>query len=204
MRLPTPCGKPEISNTHERTRRNADCAFVKLGRSTSAELDTATAQLNVLAGGQVDGPALGIPGQHGATLFLQRFALRGHGAYDPVAAMKFALEQQNPFVAGEVIGEKVTAPLPPDTFSLLTVSNPNVLLWALKPAEEGIARGLIARLWNVSDAPATATIALASGLSSAQHTTHIETDLEPVPLTTARSLDATFARQQLQTFRLLR
>jgi alpha-mannosidase len=77
-----------------------------------------------------------------------------------------------------------------------------VLLWAVKPAEEGIDRGVMVRLWNVSDAPATATLTLASGLSSAQRTTHIETDLEPVTLTAAGALPANFARQQLQTYRL--
>jgi alpha-mannosidase len=183
------------------TLSNADLAFAKLGRSTATALDTATAQLNVLAGGQVDGPSLGIPAQNGATYFLQRFALRPHGAYDQVAAMKFALEHQNPFVTGALIGP-TTGPFPADTFSLLTVSDPSVLLWAVKPAEEGMDRGLIARLWNLSDAPATATVTLSPGLSSASRTTHIETDLEPVALTPARALPATFARQQLQTYRL--
>ncbi len=183
------------------TLSSADLAFAKLGRSTATALDTATAQLNVLAGGQVDGPSLGIPAQNGATYFLQRFALRPHGAYDQVAAMKFALEHQNPFVTGALIGP-TTGPFPADTFSLLTVSDPSVLLWAVKPAEEGMDRGLIARLWNLSDAPATATVTLSPGLSSASRTTHIETDLEPVALTPARALPATFARQQLQTYRL--
>ena len=34
----------------------------------------------------------------------------------------------------------------------------DVLLWALKPHEDGIEHGLIARLWNLSDRPAAATI----------------------------------------------
>jgi len=183
------------------TISNPDLAFAKLGRSTAASLDTATPQLSLLAGGQVDGPSLGIRAQNGATFFLQRFALRPHTAYDPVAAMKFALEHQNPFVTGLLVGDD-KAPFPADTFSLLTVDNPAVLLWAVKPAEEGIDRGVIARLWNVSDAPATATVALLPGLVSAQRTTHVETDLEPVPLTAAGTLPASFARQQIQTYRL--
>jgi alpha-mannosidase len=186
---------------HGVTVSNADLAFAKLGRSTVTNLDTATPQLNVLAGGQVDGRWLGIPDQNGATYFLQRFALRPHGAYDPVAAMRFALEHQNPFVTGALIGP-TTGPFPADAFSLLTVSDPRVLLWALKPAEEGIEQGVIARLWNVSDAAAAATLSFAPGLTSAQRTTHIETDLESVPLTATRTLPVTFARQQLQTYRL--
>ncbi|MEY2880945.1 MAG: hypothetical protein RLZZ15_3325, partial [Verrucomicrobiota bacterium] len=184
------------------TLSNPDLAFAKLGRSTVAALDTATPQLNILAGGQVDGPALGIRAQNGATYFLQRFALRPHAAYDPVAAMKFALEHQNPFVTGALSGD-AKSPFPADTFSLLTVSDPAVLLWAVKPAEEGVDRGIIARLWNVSDAPATAKLTFTPGFSAAQRTTHLETDLEPVSLTAAGTLPATFARQQLLTFRLL-
>jgi alpha-mannosidase len=186
---------------HGVTLSTPDLAFAKLGRSTAAALDTATPQLNVLAGGQVDGSNLGIRAQNGATYFLQRFALRPHTAYDPVAAMKFALEHQNPFVTGAITGDD-KGPFPADTFSLLTVDNPSVLLWAVKPAEEGIARGIITRLWNVSETPTTAMIALNSGLSSAMRTTHIETDLEPIALPATGTLPAAFARQQFQTYRL--
>jgi alpha-mannosidase len=51
------------------TLSNADDAFMKLGHSTIAngisELDTSTPQISVLAGGQVDGPSLGIADQGG-------------------------------------------------------------------------------------------------------------------------------------------
>ncbi len=184
------------------TLSNPDLAFAKLGRSTITELDPTTPQLHLLAGGQIDGPNLGIRAQNGATYFLQRFALRPHGAYDQVAAMRFALEHQNPFVTGALTGP-ATGPFPADTFSLLTVTDPNVLLWAVKPAEEGIDRGVIARLWNVSDAPATATISLSSGLAGAQRTTHLETDLEALAIDAAGAIHVNFARQQLQTYRLL-
>ncbi len=186
---------------HGVTLSNSDLAFAKLGRSTVKELDTVTPQLRFLAGGQIDGPNLGIHGQNGATNFLQRFALRPHGVYDQVAAMKFALEHQNPFITGALTGP-ATGPFPADMFSLLTVSNPNVLLWALKPAEEGIDGGVVARLWNLADQPEETTIGLASGLASARQTTHIETDLTEVPVTDGQ-VNARFARQQLQTFRLL-
>ncbi len=188
-------------NTRGVTLSNWDCAFMRLGKSTPDSLDTATAQLNVLAGGQVDGDQLGIRNQNGATYFLQRFALRPHRGYDAVAAMRFALEHQNPPATGTVAGP-IEAALPADSFSLLTVSNPDVLLWALKPAEEGIGHGIIARLWNVSDAPAAATLAVASGLAAARRTTHLETDLEPVSLNATAALPTTFSRQQLQTYRL--
>jgi hypothetical protein len=183
------------------TISNPDLAFAKLGRSTVTNLDTATPQLQMLAGGQVDGSSLGIPRQNSHTHFLQRFALRPHGGYDPVAAMKFALEHQNPFVTGAVISQTGGA-YPGTNYSLLTVSNANVLLWAFKLHDDGLEHGLVARLWNLSDTPATAEIAFAPGLTAAHRTTHIETALEAVPLTGAGALPATFTRQQMQTYRL--
>lgn len=182
------------------TISNPDLAFGKLGRSTVTNLDTTTPQIQMLAGGQVDGSSLGIPRQNGQTHFLQRFALRPHGGYDPTAAMKFALEHQNPFVTGAVISQKGGV-YPGTNYSLVTVTNSHVLLWAVKPAEEGIEKGVIARLWNLSEAPATAEIAIASGLSAAQRITHIETDLGAAPLA-GGALPADFARQQMRTYRL--
>ncbi len=183
------------------TLSNADCSFAKLGSSTVKVLDTATPQINVLAGGQVDGRYLGIQDQNGATSFVQRFALRPHGAYDPVTAMRFALEHQNPLVAGGINGTE-TSPYPADRYSLLTLSDPSVLLWAIKPAEEGIDRGVIARLWNLTDRPRTVRATLSGGLSAAKQTTHIETDLAPLPVTDG-AVDVTMGRNQIQTIRLI-
>jgi alpha-mannosidase len=160
------------------TLSNADCYFMKLGNSSSVNLDTGTPQISPLAGGQVDGPSLGIPNQGGDTHFLQRFALQTHEAYSPVEAMKFALEHQNPLVAGAIVGGSV---YPETSYSLVTISDPNVLLWALKPAEDGIQRGVIARVWNLS-AAAVDSFSLALGgesILSAQRTSHIETVIEP-------------------------
>jgi len=49
---------------------NPDLAFAKPGRSTTTALDTTTPLINFLAGGQVDGPNLGVRGQNRATDFL--------------------------------------------------------------------------------------------------------------------------------------
>ena len=190
-------------NTRGVTLSNSDCSFVKLGHSTPGYLDTATAQLNVLAGGQVDGEGFGIRNQNGATYFLHRFALRAHAGYDPVAAMKFSVESQNPPVTGAVSGG-AGSPYPAKTFSLVQVSNPDILLWALKPADDGIASGIIARAWNLTAAPADATLTLAipgKSPASVQPVTHIETDTDAEP---ARDgpLTTRFAPQQLRTFRL--
>lgn len=165
------------ANTHGVTLANADCAFAKLGRSDPGLLDTATPQINVLAGGQVDGSWLGIRGQHGATLFLQRFALRPHGPYDPASAMRFALEHQNPFVTGPVTGS-TRGPYPAMKYSLLALSDPNVLLWTLKPHEDGIQHGLTVRVWNLASQPSHLRLTLGMPLAAAHRMTHLETPLE--------------------------
>ena len=190
------------NGTYGVTLSNPDLSFARLGASTVENLDTTTPQVSMLAGGQVDGSWLGIPNQNGQSRFVQRFALHAHGGYDPVAAMKFSLEHQNPLATGAVIGTDPGV-YPADTYSLLSVSDPNVMLWTLKIAEEGPAIGVIARLWNLSEKPAKAEVALEPGLFAAQRTTHIETFIEPVNLTANGALLASFARQQLQTYRLI-
>ena len=183
------------------TLSNADCSFAKLGNSTPTTLDTATSQINMLAGGQVDGRWLGIQGQNGASNFLQRFALRPHGAYNQPAAMQFALEHQNPFVTGAINGSE-TSPYPATAYSLLKISNPDVLLWALKPAEEGIAKGIIARVWNLGSTASDYNATLTGGLAAARRATHIETDLESLPVSNGQ-VKATIAPCQIQTLRLI-
>ena len=86
--------------------------------------------------------------------------------------------------------------------SLFNVSSSDVLLWAVKPADDGSGQGIVARLWNVADRPATARFTLSSGAVSAHRVTHLETDLAPVALR-ANAVTAEFAPQQLQTFRLM-
>ncbi len=189
------------SGTRGVTLSNADCSFAKLGNSTATLLDTATPQINVLAGGQIDGRWLGIQNQNDATDFQQRFSLRLHGAYDPAAAMRFALEHQNPFVTGGISGTD-TSPYPATEYSLLTLSDPNVLLWSVKPAEEGIDHGIIARLWNLAPEPRSTKATLKTGLNSAKQVTHIETDLKSLPVT-SNTVEVKLGRTQIQTLRLM-
>jgi alpha-mannosidase len=50
-----------------------------------------------------------------------------------------------------------------------------VVVWALKPAEEGMDQGVIVRVWNHADAPvAQMTLTFHGGLASARKTTHPE------------------------------
>lgn len=179
------------------TLSNPDLAFARLGRSTVSTLDTATPQIHFLAGGQVDGPALGIPAQNGNQRFLQRFALRPHGGYSAVAAMKFALEHQNPLVTGRVTGSQPAYPA--KAHSLLTLSHSNVLLWALKPHDDGIEAGLVARVWNLSDQPATTRFRGVKPFSGVRRLTHVETPIEDLPVTDG-VFETVIGPQRMETF----
>jgi alpha-mannosidase len=184
------------------TISNPDLSFGVLGDSTADALDAGTPKIQLLAGGQVDGASLGIPSQDGNVHFTQRFALRPHDGYDAAAAMKFALEHQNPLVTGFVTGEEAVHP--ETSFSLVEISSPEVLLWALKAHDQGIENGIVARIWNMSDRPTAADVSFGLGVASAYRATHVETDIERVPLDPAGTLPARFARQQLQTYRIER
>jgi alpha-mannosidase len=113
--------------------------------------------------------------------------------------MKFALEHQNPLVSGWIRADGV---YPEQTFSLLSVSNSHVLLWSLKPAEDGIAAGLVARFWNLSPKGQDLTVSLSTGLSAARRVTHIETDIAGLPLASGR-VATRIEGSQLQTMRLV-
>ena len=134
------------------TMSNADCYFMKLGNSSINTLDTSTSQISALIGGRVVNGNHGLPAQGGDSHFLQRFALQSHGTFSSVTAMKFALEHQNPLVTGPVSGGST---YPEKSYSLLTIDNPNILLWALKPADDEGNQGIIARVWNLSANPAS-------------------------------------------------
>jgi alpha-mannosidase len=186
------------SNNTGVTLSNADCYFIRVGNSDVTFLDTTTPQLSPLVGGQVDGARLGISDQAGDTKFLQRFALRTHSEYDGTAALRFALEHQNPFVTSFVTGGNG---YPETTYSLVNISDPNVILWSLKPAEEGIGQGIIARVYNAANQTTNATLQLTNPITNAQRTSHIETNLEVAALNDG-ALALAFTPQQYQTFRL--
>ncbi len=185
------------------TLSNSDLAFMKLGESSIVDgmsrLDGKTPQIRVLAGGQVDGPSLGIHKQGGDAHFLQRFALRTHTGFHAVQAMQFALEHQNPPVTGWIHG---SGTYPETLYSLLSISNPDVLLWALKPADDGIAKGLITRVWNLAATAQDYTVTLAPGIAQASRATHIETDIAPISITSG-GIRAHAERTQIQTIRIV-
>jgi alpha-mannosidase len=95
--------------------------------------------------------------------------------------MKFAMEHQNPLVTGPVIGV-TNSPYASTNYSLLNIGDPQVLLWALKPHEDGINHGLVVRLWNLAANAVTTKLTTPMTIRSAQRLTHIETAKEPLTI----------------------
>ena len=81
--------------------------------------------------------------QPGKTTF--EYAIRPHGGYDGGAASRFALERSQPLMALPVDADA------PPIRSLLTLSNPDILVTMLKRSDDD--RGWIVRLFNPCDAP---------------------------------------------------
>jgi alpha-mannosidase len=172
---------------------------MKLGNSTVDTLDIQTPQISVLAGGRDMNEEGILTHQGGDTHFTQRFALKPHGEYDPVTAMRFALEHQNPLITGQVTGP---GSYPETSFSLLSIDNPEVLLWALKPADDGTQAGIVARVWNLSAQPAEFSLRWnTTGLDTAIHLTHIETPVAVASVQDHELLDS-LNQQQLKTYAL--
>jgi alpha-mannosidase len=84
---------------------------------------------------------------------------------------------------------------------LLSVSDPDAMLWALKPSEAGGSKGIAARFWNMSPKPATFRVKFDGKISEAWNTTHLETDLNRADVRTGE-LQSDFAPWQMRTYRL--
>ncbi len=184
------------------TLSNWDLAFMKVGDSQmygpTAFFDSGTPHLQILAGGRIDAPRAGIAKQGGDKHFLQRFALSAHDKFSSANSMRFALEHQNPPISGWLRPGKH---FPAKTDSLLSVNNPNLLLWSLKVPEDGAASGLITRFWNMSPKAEDYQVKTKSGVTQAWTTTHTERDLAPVPAASGQA-NAKAAPHQIQTLRL--
>ena len=184
------------------TLSNADCYFMRLGNSTKSSLDVSTPQISVLAGGGVVGAGWGgLPNQGGDTHFLQRFALTTHDAFVQRTAMQFSLEHQNPLIAGNVNGGSV---YPETSFSLLSIDDPDVLLWALKPSDDKPNNDVVLRVWNVSQTGGNFSLGLNwSGIVGAQKLTHIETPLGSASLANSNLVDS-ISPAQMKTYAVSR
>jgi len=179
---------------------NRDAYFMKTGNSTIEKLDFTTPQINVLAAGQIDkDKGLGIENQDGDSYFENYFALKPYcDNYDAASSMRFALEHQNPLVSGIITGKSKEYNNP---YSLFQVSDPNVFIWSVKPAEEGIDKGIILRVWNQNGEDTNCTISAESPILKAIKTTHVEVDeVSLVPVSGA--LKATIGHNRIETFRV--
>ena len=182
------------------TLSNRDCYFMQLGNSTHFSLDETSNTLNVLAGGRISNPGLGIVDQDGESEFNQSFALRTHTAFTKASEMKFALEHQNPLVTGTIIG--TVGIYPPTQYSYLKITDPDVLLWSIKPAEEGYTnRGIIIRAWNLGNTTSTGTMALQHKITEAYETSHVETDIRAGTFS-GSILKTNIATQGMSTYRI--
>jgi alpha-mannosidase len=114
--------------------------------------------------------------------------------------MKFALEHQNPFVTSVVTGMAGT--YPETHYSYLKISDSQVLLWSIKPAEEGYAnRGIIIRAWNLGSTVSTGTMGLHHKITEAYETSHVETDIKAGTFS-GSVLNTTIASQGMSTYRI--
>lgn len=158
-----------------------------------------------MTGAWIDNPAWAeIQGQGGAGSFLQRYAVQPHpGPHDGARAMRMSLAHQNPMVALGPLPPNQQGPLVQPTWGLVGVDRPNVLVWALEPAEEGGDHGMIVRLREVAGVETTATIDLSVWAPTfATSTSLIETDREPFELDEGRIIH-TFVPNEMFTLRFL-
>jgi alpha-mannosidase len=180
------------------TISNMGSHFFKLGGSSIGALDESSSHIRFLATGKVAYGSIGINNQGGDTSFHYNYALQPHvGDFDQTASMKMAMEHQHPFATGIVGGGN---DYPETSFGLLSISDPDVLLWALKPSEEGAANGMIARVWNQGE-ESSFTIDGTMPIASAMHTSHVETNISAASVLSG-NLDEPIGDQEMKTYRL--
>ena len=108
--------------------------------------------------------------------FLNRFALRGlSGAYNGAEAMRTSLAHQNPLHVIQLPRDQ-NGDLTASTGSLLAIDSNNLVVTALKPAEDAGA-GFVVRLWELQGRITYVRLeATSTGFQSAWETSHVETD----------------------------
>jgi len=186
------------NENHGMNISNLGSHFFKLGNSSIETLDQGSSDISFLAAGKVGYGTLGINNQGGDTAFHFQYALQpAGGAFDQASSMKMAMEHQNPFVTGDLRDGVL---YPEKSFSLLSITEPDVFLWSLKPSEEGGFHGLIARVWNQGEA-SSLTVDGTLPLLSAMHTSLVETDLSPADVL-GGDLITSIGEQEMKTYRL--
>jgi alpha-mannosidase len=183
---------------------NEDCYFMKIGTSAPAVLDESSSQLNILAGGKVVGSE-GFPdqGDPSETIFNQRFAITTHTTYSAAADMKKALEHQNPMICGTSANPANF--LPPDLYSFVYITDPDAVIWALKPAEGNfVDRGVVTRMWNLGNTDlsnSTLHFHYTLPIVQAKRTTHVETDMPDAVIASGSDLLFPLGHNEMRTYR---
>jgi Secretion system C-terminal sorting domain len=181
------------------TLSNQDCYFMNIGNSTITSLDESSAQLKILAGGQIDG--FGIPNQGGDNIFSQRFAITTHANYNAAAEMKAALAHQDSMVCGMVFNP-VNFLLPTEYSFVKNTAGINSIIYAVKPTEDLNNRGITARVWNLGNSDDTATINYNLDINEARRMTHVETDLVDVVNFIGKDLFLPIGHNEMKTLRV--
>ena len=75
------------------------------------------------------------------------------------------------------------------------------MVWAVKPAEDGIEDGVIVRLWNLSDDDEKCVLDAGWKMKSAARTTHVETDIEPMEVKKGR-LTLNMGHNRIETYKV--
>ena len=106
----------------------------------------------------------------------QRYAITTYNNYSPANSMKRSLEHQDGFEKASLTN--TTGILPDSNYSFMNISDSSAVLWALKPAEEGMdVGGAVARVWNLANTSRVTFVNLEDKIVEAKNITHIETDL---------------------------
>ncbi len=180
------------------TLSNQDCYFMETGRSNIQTLDENTARIKVLIGGPIDG--YGKVNQNNETEFNQRYAISTYNAYSAANSMKSAFEHQNSLVSAEITN--TSGNLPENNFSFITIDDPNTVLWALKPAEEGMnSKGAVVRVWNLANTSVNTNFIFNDHITEAKNITHVETDISDASFSN-KTLNTLVGKSQLKSFRV--
>jgi alpha-mannosidase len=182
------------------TLSNWDAFAMRIGSSTPARFDLSSARIAVLGVGNPH--SYGFEDQGGAEYFVNRFALTGHpGGFSGAHAMRSSLAHQSPLRVIP-LPQNQSGPLGEPSASLASVDAGNVVVVALKPAEEPHG-GYVLRLWELEGRDTSIEIDVAAMRPvEAFETSLIETDREPATLRDGKILSR-IAANEIKTFRFV-
>lgn len=187
------------------TLSQADSGLVEFGHRTTTEdplgPDLSNSTVLAMALDSYMDWLEAVRNQGGATQFVFRYSVRGHGGgFDPVSAVRFGAEENNELLALALpAGQR--GDLPPGAHAFLEIGPENAILTGFKVAEEN---GLIVRLWECAGKAAAADLRL-SGLgqvAEARQTDLLERDAAPLAVS-AGSVELPLPARGLATVRLL-